>query len=1560
MIRDLLQRWATLTDPQLHLVYLGLQAAVAALLVVATVIAVLRRGGGGLGVRLAASATILLASLALLLGFDGVPLDAAGARSLGIPLRWFVGSTAVTSLTLALTSASARTGLLVAATHAMASLGLLIYLVLLTAVPANADPSWEIQRFADFVTFVAAGTVPVLAAGFVSARSQGRVTRALYAVAAFVAVVAVAVGMGAHPRPGLATWILAVAPLLGGAAWVGWVTRVGPFARLRTRIAALPVARHTARRLGVAAVVAAPLAMAAVAVVLGGGGSAREASRVSVLGLELTPGLIVPFLFAPALGVLLAGRRARLAVWGGLALTVALAGLLMAQKEVGNTAVILGIAAVAFLVVRGTLPHLLAGAGLAAAGVALAYHLAPVIEAIPFTFRERLHLWLGGADLVRRGGHLVAASHVTYDVGGFWGIGIHSTPGLNLPRTVVALDTDFPLAIVGLYGGMILLAAYVAMFVCLGVLMLDTVRRLGYGGDTRRARRDAAILSGLAAVPITSTSINLAGAITHLMPFTGVPVVFASYGAIFTLGTLLIVATFVLASNRDAARHLFKTRAERALHERSAGASVPSRRPASPAAPGASEAADGPPAIGGDGGPAERRPGRWPFLDLHRARLYARTLRRAMRFRTLHGGLAVLMLGLPALGVAFGARLYERYTDPSRLYGHPRVVSELRVEPTEEGTTRWAVTDGPPEAAMGPLDEGERLRLGSLVLRYRQGRLQVRGACFPPGHWSRGVTFGFAGMLDAPPLPVLDQLVEPVLSRMPAPEAGNDVVIPFGDIALRHAEVRRTGPDTFEVRSLSPVGTTTVVDGAGGAWSPWVAGDVRLGQGFALGVVDPLRFVLDEDPDLPEVCAELADGALFEYALSPLGPTVLGGTSLLRRNLGRATVDFELAEAIKAAGEDGLITAHPRRGLRVAPWTPEDRATWSERRKDLFRRVFQIVRVRLEDGTERDALAWTRPFYRDGSRGLQPRKELDAFVIDGERVLGLADSFRFAQVLPRGHARLDPARVGGLYDRDGAPLSSLDTRRRRLTATVEGTGSLVGVAWEDRAIRDGLLRVFAPLLRGPEPLPDPRAELEDLLAGEWRGAWGWDVTLTLDADIQRRTHQIVAAEVATLDGREPDTTHHAQAIVLGPRNEVVAVAQQPDAGLPGDLAAFEALRQAQRTHPMDTPALDAFHRRTTMGSTVKLLTAIAAFRHKGGSVFLDKGKWYIDARGDGAYGVRGRYADRGGTLASWKGRPLVPLSNYGHKSFGRVVSVHDMIVHSVNTAAAYLGLNVGRERFLETLDLVGLRQPVDLIPPGLSDPHDLGYLLDRSSRDAATLLPAAVGVIPADERWTLSYTARLPLSGTSDYSIASLAAGASIIARDGLFWPPTLVRSVTSRKTGEVKRFEPRAPVRVIAPEDAETLTAAMRDVVRRGTAASLRWRWGLDRSVWLEMAGKTGTGETVKPVKRGVAYDRRNKPKTRDNKAFVGIWPASSPDPWVVAVVYEEVSHLDTRVAIRTVQRIIEGIIESEGGGQGKGGPSTAGAIGAGDVRIVAIGAIGAIGASGAVGRDGQGGTDR
>ena len=115
--------------------------------------------------------------------------------------------------------------------------------------------------------------------------------------------------------------------------------------------------------------------------------------------------------------------------------------------------------------------------------------------------------------------------------------------------------------------------------------------------------------------------------------------------------------------------------------------------------------------------------------------------------------------------------------------------------------------------------------------------------------------------------------------------------------------------------------------------------------------------------------------------------------------------------------------------------------------------------------------------------------------------------------------------------------------------------------------------------------------------------------------------------------------------------------------------------------------------------------------------------------------------------------------------------------------------------------------------------------------------------------------------------------------------------------------------MRIVPPSslESETIESYMEGVIERGTAGS--YKRGLPPEVWRKTGGKTGTGETVRPVQEGAKYDLKKKPRTRDHKAFVAIWPTTSPEPFLVATVFEHVSHLDGRVAIRTSQRIMESI---------------------------------------------------
>src|SRR5690606_2240436 len=75
-----------------------------------------------------------------------------------------------------------------------------------------------------------------------------------------------------------------------------------------------------------------PLGLAVMALFFGSGDTAREAARVNIGGVAFTPALLVPFAFAPALGLILGSTHLRARGLWGLVLTFMVLGLLAAQK----------------------------------------------------------------------------------------------------------------------------------------------------------------------------------------------------------------------------------------------------------------------------------------------------------------------------------------------------------------------------------------------------------------------------------------------------------------------------------------------------------------------------------------------------------------------------------------------------------------------------------------------------------------------------------------------------------------------------------------------------------------------------------------------------------------------------------------------------------------------------------------------------------------------------------------------------------------------------------------------------------------------------------------------------------------------------------------------------------------------------------------------------------------------------------------------------------------------------------------------------------------------------
>ena len=92
--------------------------------------------------------------------------------------------------------------------------------------------------------------------------------------------------------------------------------------------------------------------------------------------------------------------------------------------------------------------------------------------------------------------------------------------------------------------------------------------------------------------------------------------------------------------------------------------------------------------------------------------------------------------------------------------------------------------------------------------------------------------------------------------------------------------------------------------------------------------------------------------------------------------------------------------------------------------------------------------------------------------------------------------------------------------------------------------------------------------------------------------------------------------------------------------------------------------------------------------------------------------------------------------------------------------------------------------------------------------------------------------------GTSPVTIKEMVSAYSTIANDGVYLEPRMVTSIEDRNGNVLAEFQPATPERALPVAADRTLLDVMRDVVNRGTGASIRSRFGIRADV----AGKTGT----------------------------------------------------------------------------------------------------------------------
>ena len=154
---------------------------------------------------------------------------------------------------------------------------------------------------------------------------------------------------------------------------------------------------------------------------------------------------------------------------------------------------------------------------------------------------------------------------------------------------------------------------------------------------------------------------------------------------------------------------------------------------------------------------------------------------------------------------------------------------------------------------------------------------------------------------------------------------------------------------------------------------------------------------------------------------------------------------------------------------------------------------------------------------------------------------------------------------------------------------------------------------------------------------------------------------------------------------------------------------------------------------------------------------------------------------------------------------GGYVTLHQGLAYSKNIVAARVTRLVGAAEVARYAHRLGIRSPLDITP---NDPDD----------DPVYPNPIALGVM--------------------DVSLYEMASAYSTLANGGIYHEPTFVARIEDRYGNTIVEFTPTGR-EVLSPSTAFTTINVLRDVVRVGTARSLRGKFRIGN---IDLAGKTGT----------------------------------------------------------------------------------------------------------------------
>lgn len=217
------------------------------------------------------------------------------------------------------------------------------------------------------------------------------------------------------------------------------------------------------------------------------------------------------------------------------------------------------------------------------------------------------------------------------------------------------------------------------------------------------------------------------------------------------------------------------------------------------------------------------------------------------------------------------------------------------------------------------------------------------------------------------------------------------------------------------------------------------------------------------------------------------------------------------------------------------------------------------------------------------------------------------------------------------------------------------------------------------------------------------------------------------------------------------------------------------------------------------------------------------------------------------------------------------LTVAQILDRSSNKGAAQLGMMLGENRYYSYVRAFGFGEPTGF---PISGEREIG------------------GDVPPVSRWDGLTITRMPMGQSVAVTALQVQQAMGVIASGGLLMRPQVITQVLDSNGALVYSFHPDTVRRVLSESTAQTVAKILEGVATKSVGSSEGGTADRAAIPGYEVAGKTGTGQKLEPVRLPSGRTVLRYADDHHVASFVGFFPASNPQVAISVIVNDADAH--------------------------------------------------------------------